>query len=114
MPKCPKCGFYSKDTSGDGFALARIKAQREYKRAFESWTKEEDKRLAEMVAAKESIISIVAALERQPSAITRRIATLQLNTEQPGAIVPVKSYTWAEKEAEDIAKLKKGEKDEHK
>jgi len=56
--------------------LRRIRA--EHPRAYEPWTKEEDLRLGSMLAARKTVEDIAAVLQRQPGAITSRLAKLGL------------------------------------
>lgn len=75
--RCPKCGC----------SLMKLKehiegAQTEYPKAFTPWTREDDKTLKTMVEDGYDVDAISEALERQPTAITRRISKRGLGTKQ--------------------------------
>lgn len=56
--------------------LRRIRA--EHPRAYEPWTKDEDLRLGSMFATRKTVDEIAAILQRQPGAISSRLAKLGL------------------------------------
>lgn len=102
MPKCPKCGWVTKDNR---FIEAKVEAQKAYKRAFERWTPEEDEKLARLTESGVLVLEISKALERQPSAIMRRIEMLGLQIGKKISTVEnskTLEEIWAEKEADEM------------
>ena len=71
--KCPRCGFVMTKTKA-----ARQELQTSYSKAFKTWTAEETDQMAEMFADGYSFIEIGKALDRQPTAVIKRIEKLCL------------------------------------
>ena len=78
----------------------------DYKKAFSPWKPEDDQKLMEMVAGKASIPMICKELQRQPSAIKRRIELLSYTVAVPEVKKPV-AESWETQEKQELERLKK-------
>lgn len=82
----------------------------DYAKAFSPWKPEDDQRLMELVAEKASIPSICNELQRQPSAIKRRIELLSYTVAVPEVVKPA-PQNWEAQETQELERLKKESKD---
>jgi len=69
----------------------KVKLMREdYPKAFLPWTPQDDEQLSHMAAAGKTLVDMAKALQRQPTAIKRRIDLLGAQmVEPPAATAPV-------------------------
>ena len=63
------------------FSEDRRNIRHDYPRAYESWTVREEDRLSPLVRTGQSVEAIAAQLQRQPTAISSRMAKLGLTSE---------------------------------
>lgn len=103
---CPRCRY--KIPQHKHFT-SQIKE--DYAKAFSPWKPEDDQRLMEMVAEKAPIPIICKELQRQPSAIKRRIELLSYTVAVPEVTKSEQPESWEDHEKHELERQKKGAKD---
>jgi hypothetical protein len=85
--RCPRCGWKIA-----GLTKEKVSEMREsYPKAFSPWTPKDDETLAKMAQEGKSVIEMVQALSRQPTAILKRMSVLNISIVTAG-----KSYLSSE------------------
>lgn len=81
MRKCPNCGFA---LSYAGVAKA---IQKDYARAFQLWTPEENLKLQQLVREGKDIVAISTILARHPTSVRKRMVVLGLELTENKPVV---------------------------
>lgn len=76
LVKCPRCSLKFTPREAYSRTAAREGAQKQYTKAFTSWSPEDDKLFFEMARAGKPVDEMSVVLQRQPSAIKVRIERL--------------------------------------